>query len=403
MADNATAPALAGSSGAVSDPKWANSRRLEALWTEATRERQRKCRRVALGSFVDVRRTEGTAYVAGLYTCGHSTCPSCGSIIREQERARLAELLGAHLAAGGGIYAGLFSVSHGPLDALGATLDAVAEGRARAIGSAGGSRWARDRRRFGVVGTTWHLETVFGQNGPHPHVHTLILTGAPLDADALGALNTRLFERYREGAQVHGRHALQAFNRLEPVGCAPAVAAYVSKGEAAASMAAEAARGDLKIGKGATPLALLDRYIETGDTVPLNLWRDWEQAMVGRRWRQWTPGLADRYGIGAPAEGASGEQQDAEDAAVDRGGVVTLRLALRVWRALTRRTGAVAALRAAVWEQDRERATALLLRAVADAERAPRRPAGRRRGGGEPCPSPFIPPFEWMDTPPAAE
>ena len=335
---------------------------------------------------IDVHRSDRGTYFTGLQTCGHVTCPVCGPTMREAARARLSAVVDAHLDAGGAVYLFAFTLGHGPADRLGDLLDALDAGRAAAIGSKGGSRWAKDRRDFGIDGMAWHREELHGLNGWHPHVHGVLFTAGELGDDDLAGLQSRTFGRFRRAIEKRGRRAYQAFNGIQPVRSPEALARYLTKQDrTAGTVAAEMTRGDLKHGEGLTPGAILHRFTLTGDAADLELYREYEQAMTGRRWRYLSPALTKRYAVPLdddehPAdEGAdpdAGDAQDRADAQAAVGGTRVMQIAPATWRGIVGTLGAVSALRHLVHVGDLDGALAL----VDDARRrVERRPPDRAR------------------------
>lgn len=353
---------------------------------------------------MDAYRSERGTYFTGLQTCGHTSCPVCGPAIRERERARVAALVAAHLDAGGSVYLFLLTVSHGPLDSAGAVVAALDAGRAAAIGSKGGSRWALDRKRYAIAGTCWHREELHGRNGWHFHTHGLLFTDRELTGDELDALQKRVFGRHRDALRARGFDASDRFNGIERVLSPESVAGYLTKQDGAADrIAAELTRGDLKRGKGMTPGAILDSFTETGDLAALNLFRDYEQACEGRRWRYLSPALAALYGVSIDAPGdvdnaddgqqdgtESADAQDAQDARDDVGGQLVCRIPLTAWRVICGRLGTVSHLRSLIHSGDLDGARQLVASAQRESEtRARDRPAawGASRRRGSPIPS----------------
>ncbi|PAP74673.1 hypothetical protein B1759_17700 [Rubrivirga sp. SAORIC476] len=336
---------------------------------------------------VGVHRSARGTYFSGLQTCGHSTCPVCGPTIREAERVRLRALVEAHLEAGGSLYVGVLTLSHGPRDRVEDLMDALDSGRSAAIGGTGGSRWAKDRRDFGVQGVAWHREEVHGRNGWHVHVHLVLFTSGPLTSEALEALQKRLYGRHRDALEARGFRSLEAFNGLQEVRAPEALPGYLTKADGAADrVAAESTRGDVKTGKGLTPGRLLQRFVETGDMDDLNRWRDLEAAAAGRRWRHLPAALVKRYGVGTEEPDLeagteeeenleAAEERDRADAKTVTGGVEVFRIPLTTWRTLTRTLGAVGKLRHLVHVGDLEAARALV-------ESAARETARRHRDRG---------------------
>jgi len=324
---------------------------------------------------VDAYTSERGTYFTGLQTCGHITCPVCGPSIRQKERQRLQRLIADHIDAGGFVYLFLLTISHGRRDRLGDLLDALDAGRSAAIGGKGGSRWAKDRRDFGIEGTSWHREVLYGANGWHPHQHGLLFTSRELTDAEIGQLQQRMYGRHQAALEEAGFRALSAFNGIERVHSPEAIGAYLTKEDDAAGtarrLAAEMTRGDMKTGKGMSPGAILDRFAETGDVADLNLFRDYERGSEGRRWRYIASNLAKRYAIDAKDEEGTGEGQDQEDAQESVGGTLAIRIPLHAWKVITRRLGAVSELRRLIHAGNMEMALQLVWRAQHEAERRP--------------------------------
>ena len=324
---------------------------LEALWVESNRPRQRNCRRVAAGQssgFVEVHRSERGTYFTGLQTCGHASCPVCGPKIREAERVRLKAVVDGHLAAGGSVYLFMLSCSHGPLDRLSDLLNAMDAGRSKAIGGKGGSRWARDRKTYGIEGTAWFREETLGRNGWHPHYHGVLFTSSELADEEIHALQGRIYGRFMEGLGSKGRWSHSEFNAIQRVRSADAIPDYLTKQDTSSTVAAEMTRGDLKTGVGASPGSLIRQFAATGDVDLLTRFLEYEAACEGRRWRYTSPVLVKRYTESETAseedlDGAEAEDLDA--AAEEIGGVLVLRIELVAWAVLTRRHGSIARIR----------------------------------------------------------
>ena len=62
----------------------------------------------------------------------------------------------------------------------------------------------------------------------------------------------------------------------------------MTKVEGGWSAGRELARSDTK---GAAPIQLLRQFLETGEVRPLRLWREYEDATLGKRATRWSPGL----------------------------------------------------------------------------------------------------------------
>lgn len=132
-------------------------------------------RRVVPGrETVDVRYSEvrQRAYYYGLATCKALwECPICASRISERRREKL--VIGLDSAPQNLYLAMLtFTISHH----RGETFADVHNRLKAAYKGFWGGRWAKGfKEQFNIVGTLRALEFTHGPNGPHPHIHLLIV------------------------------------------------------------------------------------------------------------------------------------------------------------------------------------------------------------------------------------
>lgn len=378
---------------------------LDVLRADSAVTRTADCRRTPIGegrhseasAEPQYRRKEGEdgeviVYASGLQTCGRITCPQCGARIRHAERERMHHLNAAHLAAGGRLLTSIFSLSHGPLDDPKETLDALYAARKRAIGGDAGGAWAKDRKRFGIVGVTWHLDPPpIGRNGMHWHLHLTWFLDRELTEAERAELQASVFGRYNRALEKLGRRSYSKFNEIQRVRCAEKAASYVSKSDGAhsptpipdpASLAVEVARGDVKRSKGRLPLDVLAEWGETGDYAALKTFQAYERALDGVTWRYKPAALTRLYGTGeqladqeegSPEEQAAAVLDDAADAADDVNGAVVLRPGLDGWRAIRRKRGADRWIRTLLRAKRDDEARAYVGRLIASdaSDRAP--------------------------------
>jgi hypothetical protein len=289
--------------------------------------------------------------VRGLQTCGHHTCPRCGPIIARAEAERLTALYAAHLDRGGVLITGVLTLSHGPRDRLADLMDAQDSARRAAMQ---GAAWRKAKRRNAVTGYTWHRECTHGKNGFHPHSHLVLLLEHDVSDEDVEALWGALVEPYRARLEREGIRTSGVCNDWQRVRDGAGMAEY---------LAGEQALGQSKEGKGRTLLSVLDEYEQTGDLAAARLYTEWEYAMEGRRWRQWSNGLAARYGVQGGTQNDDDEaaaQEDADDAVGSTAAETVIEMDAPTWRALARRRGAVVALLILVEDRQDEQARALV-------------------------------------------
>lgn len=268
----------------------------------------------------------GVAFCSSLWAC-----PVCSAVIRQRRSAELEAALVKHLDGGGGGMLVTLTIPHDFDDALETTLGLVRAG------------WAYLRRqhtakaawgRAGVVGYVKAVEITHGRNGWHPHLHVLVMTEAPLSADATADFRGVVEAAWVAGTTPAGRRApssefgvdvrpLHVRGRLDR----GAVARYLAKvqdGEGRArSPALELARGDLKTGRcrSSTPFELLAQLRDARQAGRNHqyrrlaaLWGEYERVTHGRHGIVWSRGLKARLGVGEVTDEQLLEEALNEDA-----------------------------------------------------------------------------------------
>lgn len=292
-------------------------------------------RNLGAGSVVVARDADsGRAKFRGLETCGSVwLCPVCAAKITDRRRAELNDALAAWRRAGGAVYLLTFTIPHhaglGVADALAAVQGAQRRVKAR-------RDWKRAHADAGIVGTIRALEVTFGANGAHPHVHALAfarpgllpdnwreLRDAGAYVESLGAF-APLADLWAGAVRAQGFGAVNEHG-FDAAG-GDYAADYVAKfgtepaGESGGRWgpASELTRGHTKAGRrlsGAAPFALLE-MVERGEVLaafdresgamrevdPAAVFQEYARAFKGRRQLYWSPGLADRLGLGDQAD-----------------------------------------------------------------------------------------------------
>ncbi len=294
-----------------------------------TPQRQRNCGVVPIGSEVEIRIKDGSAYYCGVETCGNAwLCPVCSAKIHHRRADELRTALTTWEASGHAATLVTITVPHDLDDRLSKLVNAERSAWKKV---AGGAAWQRLKRRLGVVGHILALEFTWGDdNGWHPHYHVLLVHDQDLDASAIAALHAHIHSRLatacwdsglREPDQLHAV-------RIDPNVSATAGGAYIAKG-ADWTPAEELTRGDLKTGRtgSRTPFQILADYYQTGDAGDRGLWREYSQVTRGLSAVRWSRGL--RQVILGPA--TEPERTDEELADENVGGKVLAVIQFPIW------------------------------------------------------------------------
>jgi hypothetical protein len=288
------------------------------LAVKDTPERQRDCGGVPIGSQVEIRMKDGSAYYCGLETCGNVwLCPVCSTKIHRRRADELRAALTTWEASGHAASLVTITVPHDLDDPLSKLLDAERAAWKRVTA---GAAWQRLKRRLGIAGHVIALEFTWGdENGWHPHYHVLLAHDEHLDASAIASIHrhvhTRLAASCRDFSLRDPDH-LHA-ERIDPNVSATAAGTYLAKGDRW-TPADEMSRSDLKTGRSGsrTPFQIFADYYQSGDVRDRNLWREFGQVIRGLAAVRWSRGLR-RAMLGLEAEP---ERTDKELAADDVSG-----------------------------------------------------------------------------------
>lgn len=254
----------------------------------AAGERLEVCRRV---------REDGpaSAFFRGLITCSSVwLCPICSARISERRALDLHQAVKRAEALGWQVVLVTLTFAHRIDDRLRTTLARFG----KAIGYAhSGRAWTDARKQFGWLGAVRSFEVTHGRNGWHPHAHELWFFPAGVDVDAWAAVYR---ERWMRALDHSGLSANEHGFRCDRA--RGSIAQYVSKygreprwgpGRELAKSAHKRGRSD-----SLTPFQLLSLSAEgvAGATV---LFREYGEAVKGRRQLQWSPGLRAALSLGA--------------------------------------------------------------------------------------------------------
>lgn len=259
------------------------------------RDRVARCGRVRIGSNVAILiGASGRAHYGGLLRCGSVwACPVCGSAIRAgraEEVRRAVERHGSQRAL-------LLSltVRHGLGHALRCVRRGVAKAWTRMIR---GAPWKRFAKRVGLVGLIRALEVTHGpENGWHPHIHALVLTGRTLDDAELRDASMWLSERWQECVQraLGDEHRPDYAHGCDLRPCHSAD--YIAKLGLELTAPGRSKRAK---GQNRTPMEIAYDFATEGRGRDSALWTDFCESMYGAKMLTWSKDLRKRLGM--PAE-----------------------------------------------------------------------------------------------------
>jgi hypothetical protein len=197
---------------------------------------------------------------------------------------------------------GTFTVRHHKRQSLALVWDGVAKGWKRVTT---GKTWTLARESYGIEGYARVQEVTYGQNGWHPHVHSLFM-GEGLDTEGdIDRFFGPLWKRWAAGAASVGLDAPlpvgSEWHRVNGDVSGTKLGDYLSKGyDAAAAIGMEMTQTQSKVARAVHkthPTWELMTDAINGETRGLNLWWEWEKASKGRRQIAWSRGCRERFGL----------------------------------------------------------------------------------------------------------
>lgn len=243
-----------------------------------------------------VRGEDGSYGFTGLLRCGSVwTCPVCRFHIARHRGSEVTE--GVSNAAGLDLHVAFVTLTahHGPSDPLAPLWESVRKAATRMWQ---GRRGKAYRERVGYVGRITAHEVTVGASGWHPHVHLLVFSRHPVQAQDVWGL-------WRRAAEAQGLTVERSAQDVQHVGLggtdAGTVGRYVSKMATAnwtlASEVTDAAGVKVAGQARLAPFQLLDIIGETGDAEAVDLWQEYCLASKGVSSLRWSPGLRDALGV----------------------------------------------------------------------------------------------------------
>jgi len=269
-----------------------------------------------LGTLLDVvtgRTGEGRVSLSGLMACGYRWCPICGPRIGHRMRDDLERVIrGWREGMGGEVLFGTFTVKHDRDDSLADLVDAVMAGW---HGVTRGNGWAADRRRHGVSYWVRVLECKCSTaTGWHPHLHYLLFVEAAADRQGalpVDALLRSMFRRYARALDAIGRSAdiagqdlhVATGDDLDDLARYFAKEAASTGGMGARDMAFELSNSDGKTrSRGIAGVQRFTLGELLGAAADGDLWaasrvREYESALLGRRFVAWARGVRELFEV----------------------------------------------------------------------------------------------------------
>jgi hypothetical protein len=246
---------------------------------------------------VNIAKTETSAFWRGVVVCGKAwACPVCATRIQAHRRAEIAQAMAWAYSTGKKAVMLTLTFPHRSWDKLPALLKA----QAKALERFRSHRAIRGK--FDTAGLIRALELTHGKNGWHPHTHELHFLPADTDAEAF---RVACLEAWRACCAKSGlldladKKAVRDFNRraVDVIDHADA-ADYLAKladtdpRKSRASADREMASASTKQGraKGRNLFQLLADSAE-GDEVAGFRYIEAIDALRGRAWLRWSPGL----------------------------------------------------------------------------------------------------------------
>jgi Replication protein len=229
------------------------------------------------------------AFFNGLIVCGSVWhCPICAAKISERRKLELKQAHDLHLAEGGKIALLTLTFSHKKTDKLKDTIQKFGQATQKLFR---GKRYDNIRSKMGLIGRVRGFEVTYGNNGFHPHTHTLLFYKNDVDLEYIKSEMYDLWEKacQKFGLTVKERYGLdlQDGHKAEE---------YLSK-HGTWSLEQELSKSHIKKGKlgSLTPFDFLRVYLETEEEKYLKLFKEYADCFKGKRQIQWSQGLKKRF------------------------------------------------------------------------------------------------------------
>jgi hypothetical protein len=255
-------------------------------------ERVSKCLRLTLShGEVEVwkhLKTEKSFY-NNLLVCGSVwTCPICAAKISERRKEEITKAFDLHKIEGGKIALLTLTFSHKKTDRL---KDTLVKFLKASSDFRSGKRYQRIREEMKLIGSIRVFEITHGDNGWHPHIHMALFYSNNVSLSYIKSKMTELWEiaLNRQGLTGSEKYRLdlQDGNKAQE---------YISK-HGTWSLEQELSKSHIKKGRenSLTPFDLLRKFIETGESNYINLFKEYAEALKGKSQIFWSRGLKNRF------------------------------------------------------------------------------------------------------------
>lgn len=225
------------------------------------------------------------AHVTGIGHCGSPwSCPICAPVIREVVAAEYNEMASIADSLGWSMVFVVGTLRHHRLDRLGEMLPVVTSGCHDVLKGRWWDRFKQDHAYAGMLRT---IEIDFGWlNGWHPHYQTLLFFRGDVPDQAVTELTEWWWHRW-DGIATRAGYGPLVVEGLDVsrLRSEDKIGDYLVKRPGSWGIGREMARGDIKRhGELFPAFDLLAPHTET-------LWREYERATKGRRFRMSSKGL----------------------------------------------------------------------------------------------------------------
>lgn len=266
------------------------------------------------------------AWFSGLMMCGSVWhCPVCAAKISRHRAAEIQAGIDYQIARDGGVIMVTTTIRHAAGDRLDEMLERFAKALRR---SKSGRKFAALREKYGIEGEIRALETTHGDNGWHPHTHSIWFTRRRLTSKEREQLKNEIFDLWLPACK---REGLPDPTREHGVNVQSAkyAADYVAK----FGFAYELSKAHMKkaAGAGRNPWQLLEDAA-AGDKRAAWLFREYAQCFKGSRQLWWSKGLRDRLGIDAEMT-----EQEVMELEPEEPAVLIARIDAELWREVVKR------------------------------------------------------------------
>jgi len=222
----------------------------------------------------------GSAHVSGVKRCASSwACPTCAPVVGQRRADQINDLVDRWVTdLGGSVFFVTATLSHDRYDSLADVLGRLQD--------AWSSTFKRSDRWAWFAGQVRTIEVTHGENGWHPHIHSLVFVEPGEDVG--GALWALRFDWGAHVAAAGGvtdvhSHACSGWD-VRNVRTGSDVAGYLTKVDGGWSAGHEVARQDSKAGRASrrSPFEILSDS-SRGASDSTQLFREYEAATKGRK------------------------------------------------------------------------------------------------------------------------